>query len=515
MNISAAASASPDLLAAASPLADRLPAPRAEGAEASSLSRAGGGTPRPHGPGRGREGSHGEFERTLQGAMDGNDAPDRTKRAEVHDPSECPAERPDPVAARVAREAHADDSDADDGDDAPPDGNALPPWLAVLPPPVKTSPTDGAAATGVADATVSVTADAPTLPTASVPVADAGLPTIEASETVATSAAAAASGEALAAATATSEAAAEPTPDLPPLPNGRALPAQARADGPEANAAAWLRSARFAPPDEMPAPLPPAASDVARELARAATPRADDGATALASAAGRRGLDAPLASAPAPTAPVEAPVEPLLHRAVSAALAAAGSSDVAATPIAVTPSADGTANVAALLAAAPTSPSGPAAAQNAPSLQIPTAVGAPDWDRQLADRVQVLVDRGLTNAQLKLSPAHLGPLEIRITLQNDQANVWFGTHSHATREALEAAAPRLRDLLGAQGYANVGVSVDLQQQASRGQSSAGGSRYEPEFSFAAGATAAPGVARADTARVAPRGPDRSRVDAFA
>jgi flagellar hook-length control protein FliK len=512
---------STDLLAAASAPADRLPAPRADGAGASPLSRAGGGPPRTHGPGRGREGSHGEFERTLQGAIDGNGGPDRPTRAEVHDPSECPAERPDPAAARAAREAHAADADADadDGDDAPPDGNALPPWLAVLPPPVKTSPTDGATATAVTDATAPVTAgapapvaaDAPALPTAPAPTPGAMRPTTEASETVTSSAAESASAEVLAATTATADTPAQTARDLPPLPNGRALPAQACADGPEANAAAWLRSARFAPPDETPAPPLPAAS----EISRVATPRADDGATALASATGRRGVDAPLASGPAPAAPVEAPVEPLLHRAVSAALPAAGSSDVATTPIAVTPSADGAANAAALLAATPTSPSAPAAAPNGPTLQISTAVGAPDWDRQLADRVQVLVDRGLTNAQLKLSPAHLGPLEIRITLQNDQANVWFGTHSHATREALEAAAPRLRDLLGAQGYSNVGVSVDLQQQASRGQSSAGGSRYEPEFSFAAGATAAPVAARAETARGAQRGPDSSRVDAFA
>jgi flagellar hook-length control protein FliK len=140
------------------------------------------------------------------------------------------------------------------------------------------------------------------------------------------------------------------------------------------------------------------------------------------------------------------------------------------------------------------------------------AVGAQDWDRQLGERVGVLVDQGLTNAQLKLSPAHLGPLEIRISVQSDQASVWFGTHSHATREALEAAVPKLRDMLGAQGFASVGVSVDLQQQAPRQNASS--SRYEPEYSFAAGDAAAVEPTRPPAGSAA-RAADRSRLDAFA
>ncbi|MFO0453479.1 MAG: flagellar hook-length control protein FliK [Pseudomonadota bacterium] len=159
---------------------------------------------------------------------------------------------------------------------------------------------------------------------------------------------------------------------------------------------------------------------------------------------------------------------------------------------------------------APSPAPAPAAALLAP---LANPVGAPEWDLQLGDRIGVMVDRGLTSAQLKLSPAHLGPLEIRIRLAEDQAEVWFGTHSHATREALEAAAPRLRDMLGAQGYANVGVSVDLQQQSFRDPR--GGARYAPDYAPLVGPPSdepAPGVGVAGAARPVA---GRAGLDAYA
>jgi flagellar hook-length control protein FliK len=261
--------------------------------------------------------------------------------------------------------------------------------------------------------------------------------------------------------------------------------------------------------------LPASASDVARQVAQTIGRQGASGRSPAAAHLPPAATDRPVAlgvlattGAPVaiPTTPaVEGSIAPMLRSAVTAALATDGerSADLA-------PAIPQSPSFAASLAAT-TTPS-PAPAANAPALQIPVAVGAQDWDRQLGERVGVLVDQGLTNAQLKLSPAHLGPLEIRITVQNDQASVWFGTHSHATREALEAAAPKLRDMLGAQGFANVGVSVDLQQQAQR--QNAPSSRYDPEYSFAAGDAAAVEPTRA-SGGTAPRAAERSRLDAFA
>jgi flagellar hook-length control protein FliK len=501
MNISAAVGTAPDLLTS-TPSSAGIPA-AAAGDAAPQASRA-APTSRGHGAGRGREPGHGEFERALRDEMQSGDAADTTNRAERHTVDA------DAAASKCAARDEAGD---DDGDDAPPDGKGLPPWLPVLPPIARQDapPTTLAGSTGdpLAAATTATTtaADAATLPAALATDTDAEAAALPASS--GTPAATDVLAEALVEPAATEPAA------LPALPNGRQLPAQARADGPPAQAAAWRESARFAPLPEAPVQPPPAVpNEVPAEIVQAGGARADAAAQRTLAGAGERRPAPPIATtAPDPELmPIDAPVEPLSRHAVAALLAIRDA--VGPATVAPSPATDGTASAASLLAGAANSSSAVAtAAPTSAPLQIPVAVGAPDWDRQLSDKVQVLVDQGLTNAQLKLSPAHLGPLEIRISLQNDQANVWFGTHSHATREALEAAAPRLRDALGAQGFANVGVSVDLQQQASRGQTAGqgGGSRYEPEFSFAAGAA----PAGAEPSRIAPRGADRSRLDAFA
>jgi len=117
----------------------------------------------------------------------------------------------------------------------------------------------------------------------------------------------------------------------------------------------------------------------------------------------------------------------------------------------------------------PLAAAAPATASSSPAVaQVATPVGSPDWPAQLGDRVAVLVNQNLTNAQIKLSPPHLGPLEIRIALSDGQANIAFTTHSQVTREALEAAAPKLRELLSGQGFATVNVDVSQQQFRDRG-----------------------------------------------
>jgi flagellar hook-length control protein FliK len=63
------------------------------------------------------------------------------------------------------------------------------------------------------------------------------------------------------------------------------------------------------------------------------------------------------------------------------------------------------------------------------------------------------------SASLKLSPEHLGPLEIQISVQDDRATVWFGAAHAETRTALEQALPRLRELLQSQGLSLTDAGV--------------------------------------------------------
>ncbi|MBB6094220.1 flagellar hook-length control protein FliK [Povalibacter uvarum] len=78
-------------------------------------------------------------------------------------------------------------------------------------------------------------------------------------------------------------------------------------------------------------------------------------------------------------------------------------------------------------------------------------VGSSAWADELGTRMLLMSERGQHSASLRLSPEHLGPLEVRIAVRDDQASVWFGSAQADTRAALEQALPRLRELFASQG----------------------------------------------------------------
>ncbi len=86
-----------------------------------------------------------------------------------------------------------------------------------------------------------------------------------------------------------------------------------------------------------------------------------------------------------------------------------------------------------------------------PHRPIHVPVGNQGWAEEVGARLTMLGTRGEQSASLRLSPEHLGPLEVRITIQDDKASVWFGAAHAQTREAIEQALPRLREMLHSQG----------------------------------------------------------------
>lgn len=96
-------------------------------------------------------------------------------------------------------------------------------------------------------------------------------------------------------------------------------------------------------------------------------------------------------------------------------------------------------------------------------------VGSSAWADELGTRMTLMADRGQHSASLRLSPEHLGPLEVRIAVRDDQASVWFGAAHADTRAAIEQALPRLRELFAAQGMslADAGVSQEAPREQPR------------------------------------------------
>lgn len=92
-----------------------------------------------------------------------------------------------------------------------------------------------------------------------------------------------------------------------------------------------------------------------------------------------------------------------------------------------------------------------AAPVSSPHRPVQAPVGSQGWAEEIGARLTMLGARGEQTASLRLSPEHLGPLEVRITIQDDKASVWFGAMHAQTREAIEQALPRLREMLQSQG----------------------------------------------------------------
>lgn len=106
------------------------------------------------------------------------------------------------------------------------------------------------------------------------------------------------------------------------------------------------------------------------------------------------------------------------------------------------------------------------------ALALPQRVGEQGWGQGLAQRVMWLVGNKQQSAELKLNPAHMGPLEIKVTMKNDQASVALMANNAVVKEALEQALPRLRDMFNQQDIQLVQVDVGQRQDPRQAEADA-------------------------------------------
>ncbi len=104
-----------------------------------------------------------------------------------------------------------------------------------------------------------------------------------------------------------------------------------------------------------------------------------------------------------------------------------------------------------------------------PALPVAPRVGSAEWGGAVGEKVVWMASQNHQVAELHLNPPNLGPLEVRLTISNDQASALFVSHHSAVREAIEAAMPRLREMLADNGImlgnVTVGSESFSQQQA--------------------------------------------------
>jgi flagellar hook-length control protein FliK len=88
----------------------------------------------------------------------------------------------------------------------------------------------------------------------------------------------------------------------------------------------------------------------------------------------------------------------------------------------------------------------------------------------LADTVSHWASQGVQNASLQLDGFGDEPVDVRISVNGDMAQVDFRTNQPEVRQAIEGAASQLKELLSNQGLQLAGLSI--------GTSARGGSQYK-------------------------------------
>ena len=83
--------------------------------------------------------------------------------------------------------------------------------------------------------------------------------------------------------------------------------------------------------------------------------------------------------------------------------------------------------------------------------RIDSPVNSPEFREQFARQLASLTVQGQDRAEIRLTPAELGPIRIRVSLAADDAMVDISAAHAATRAAIEASMPTLRQMLAEQG----------------------------------------------------------------
>lgn len=78
-------------------------------------------------------------------------------------------------------------------------------------------------------------------------------------------------------------------------------------------------------------------------------------------------------------------------------------------------------------------------------------VGTQGWDQALGQKIVWMVAGAQHSATLTLNPPDLGPLQIILNVTNDQADATFISAQPEVRHALEAALPKLREMMNEAG----------------------------------------------------------------
>lgn len=102
-------------------------------------------------------------------------------------------------------------------------------------------------------------------------------------------------------------------------------------------------------------------------------------------------------------------------------------------------------------------------------------MGSDTFDDAIGARLSWLADQKIGHAHIKVTPNEMGPVDVRLHLDGDKVNASFSSANADVRQALEQSLPRLREMLGQNGFQLGQADVGQQQQNQSGNRNGGGS----------------------------------------
>lgn len=109
-----------------------------------------------------------------------------------------------------------------------------------------------------------------------------------------------------------------------------------------------------------------------------------------------------------------------------------------------------------------------AASQLGSSNQIMAYPGRTGWNQEVSQKVVWMVGAGEQSATLTLNPPDLGPLQVVISVNNNQADASFFSDNPEVRQALEDGLEHLRESMQSSGLQLGQANVNSGQQSQQG-----------------------------------------------
>ena len=145
-----------------------------------------------------------------------------------------------------------------------------------------------------------------------------------------------------------------------------------------------------------------------------------------------------------------------------------------------------------------------------PNRSVLPRVGAVGWDQAMSSQVVWLARSDYQSASLHLNPPELGPLHVVLSLSDAGATASFSSAQPEVRLAIEAALPKLREMLGDAGLQlnNASVSSGQSEQRQENPSDTSARAASSPVQNSVPVSGAPAIS-------VPSGATRGLVDTFA